>query len=79
MSQGKWCYACRCKINAGTNAEARQMKGSVLIRVGESRSMLRVLKRVFRRPRSARQLGKRNPNDIKAGGCTVTTYNYIKD
>jgi hypothetical protein len=51
----------------------------VLTRVEESRSVLRVLKRVFRRPRSARQLGERNPNDIKAEGCTATIYCYIKN
>jgi hypothetical protein len=39
----------------------------------ESETMLRILRSKSDWPRSARQLGQRNPNDNKAGDCTVTT------
>jgi hypothetical protein len=42
-------------------------------RVEESETMLRVLRNKSDWPRSARQLGQRNPNDNKAGDCTATT------
>jgi hypothetical protein len=42
-------------------------------RVEESETMLRVLQNKSDWPRSARQPGQRNPNDNKAGDCTVTT------
>jgi hypothetical protein len=38
-----------------------------------SETMLRVLRSKSDWPRSARQLGQRNPNDNKAGDCTATT------
>jgi hypothetical protein len=43
-------------------------------RVEESKTMLRVLRSKSNWPRSARQLGQRNPNDNKAG---VFYINYL--
>ena len=42
-------------------------------RVEESETMLRVLRGQSDWPRSARQLGQRNPNDNKAKDSTPTT------
>ena len=42
-------------------------------RVEESKMILRVFQNKSDWPRSARQLGQRNPNDNKAGDFTSTT------
>jgi hypothetical protein len=42
-------------------------------RVEESETMLRVLQNKSDWPRSARQLGQKNPNDNKTGDFTSTT------
>ena len=42
-------------------------------RAEESKTMLRILRSLSDGPRSARQLGQRNPNDNKAGDGTLST------
>jgi hypothetical protein len=42
-------------------------------RAEESETLLRILQNKSDWPRSARQLGQRNPNDNKAGDYTATT------